>query len=134
MFVNPTVRAAFPSVVGGGVLTRANAVVGGTFSTSLMAGPALGGLLVAAVGVDIAFVLDSATYLVSAALLSRITLPRSRPDDGEEGFVGELRFGFAYLAGARAPGDGGRGLPDHTGHQRHGPGGGVLGQGNLRGG
>lgn len=102
-FFNPTVRAAFPSVVGGGDLTRANALIGGTFSASLLAGPALGGLLVAAVGVDVAFVLDSATYLVSAALLTRIRLPRPRSDEDEEGFVGELRSGFAYLAGARVP-------------------------------
>src|SRR5919107_4485952 len=40
-FFNPTVRAAFPSVVGGGDLTRANALIGGTFSVSIMAGPAL---------------------------------------------------------------------------------------------
>src|SRR5919107_4354221 len=40
-FFNPTVRAAFPSVVGRGDLTRANALIGGTFSTSIMAGPAL---------------------------------------------------------------------------------------------
>ena len=35
-----------------------------------MVGPALGGLLVATVGVDVAFVVDAATYLVSAVLLS----------------------------------------------------------------
>src|SRR5215204_7702298 len=52
---NPTVRAAFPSVVGGGDLTRANALISGTFSTSIMVGPALGGLLVASIGVDAAF-------------------------------------------------------------------------------
>src|SRR3712207_4040189 len=31
---NPTIRAAFPSVVGGGDLTRANALISGTFSVS----------------------------------------------------------------------------------------------------
>src|SRR5215204_3230451 len=49
---NPTVRAAFPSVVGRGDLTRANALISGTFSVSETAGPALGGLLVATVGID----------------------------------------------------------------------------------
>jgi MFS family permease len=99
---DPTVRAAFPSVVGRGDLTRANALIGGTFSASIMIGPALGGLLVAAVGVEAAFALDAATYLVSAALLSRIPLPR--PGTGEdEGFVRELQAGLSYLAGARVP-------------------------------
>jgi MFS family permease len=99
---DPTVRAAFPSVVGRGDLTRANALIGGTFSASIMIGPALGGLLVAAVGVEAAFALDAATYLVSAALLSRIQLPG--PGTGEdEGFVRELQAGLSYLAGARVP-------------------------------
>jgi MFS family permease len=100
---NPTVRAAFPSVVGGADLTRANALVGGTFSVSETAGPALGGLLVATVGVDAAFVLDSATYLVSAALLSLIPLTRPQREEEEAGFGEDLRSGFSYLARSRVP-------------------------------
>ncbi len=99
---NPTVRAAFPSVVGEGDLTRANSLISATFSISITVGPALGGLLVATVGVDTAFVLDAVTYLISAAFLSRIALPRSQREDGE-GFGQELRAGLGYLAGARVP-------------------------------
>jgi MFS family permease len=100
---NPTVRAAFPSVVGGGDLTRANALISGTFSVSETAGPALGGLLVATAGVDAAFVLDAVTYLVSAALLS--LTPLTRPQREEEGasFGEDLKAGFTYLVGARVP-------------------------------
>lgn len=99
---NPTVRAAFPSVVGAGDLTRANALIGGTFSVSETAGPALGGLLVATVGLEAAFVLDAVTYLISAAMLSLIRLPR--PERGEDaGFGEDLRAGFAYLASSRVP-------------------------------
>jgi MFS family permease len=99
---NPTIRAVFPSVVGRGDLTRANALISGTFSVSETVGPALGGLLVATVGVDVAFVLDSATYLVSAAFLFRI--PLSRPQrDTPSNFTQELKDGFTYLAGARMP-------------------------------
>ncbi len=101
-FFNPTVRAAFPSVVGEGDLARANALISGTFSVSVMAGPALGGLLVATVGVGAAFALDAATYLISAALLSRISLPPPERERGES-FAGELRAGLGYLAGARVP-------------------------------
>ncbi|MBA2534114.1 MAG: MFS transporter, partial [Rubrobacter sp.] len=100
---NPTIRAAFPSVVGGGDLTRANALISGTFSVSETAGPALGGLLVATVGVDAAFVLDSATYLISAASLSLISLPRPQREEEGAGFGEDLRSGFSYLAGARVP-------------------------------
>jgi MFS family permease len=98
---NPTIRAGFPSVVGEGDLTRANSLIGGTFSASITVGPALGGLLVAAVGVSGAFLLDAATYLISAGLLSRIPLPRPRREEEEEGVFRELRSGFSYLAGAR---------------------------------
>jgi MFS family permease len=101
-FFNPTIRAAFPSVVGEGDLTRANALVNGTFSVSYAAGPALGGLLVSVTGVNAAFVLDAATYVISAAFLSRIPLPRPQADD-DAGFLEELRAGLSYLAGSRVP-------------------------------
>lgn len=99
---NPTVRAAFPGVVGDGDLTRANAIISGTFSFSMMAGPALGGVLVASVGVEAAFLIDAGTYLVSAAFLAGIPLPAPQRED-EEGFFPELRAGFGYLANARVP-------------------------------
>src|ERR671910_357971 len=103
-FFNPTIRAAFPSVVGRGELTRANALISGTFSTSIMVGPALGGLLVASIGVDAAFMVDAVTYLVSAVLLSTVPLPHPRRESEEEaGFVRELRSGFGYLLGTRVP-------------------------------
>jgi len=100
---NPTVRAAFPSVVGGGDLTRANALIGGTFSVSETVGPALGGLLVATTGVEAAFVLDAATYLISAALLSLVPMSRPRREEEDAGFGEDLRSGFAYLASSRVP-------------------------------
>jgi MFS family permease len=101
-FFNPTIRAAFPSVVGEGDLTRANALISGTYSVSIMAGPALGGMLVASSGVNAAFLLDAVTYLVSAAFLSRIPLPRPRVES-REGFVKELQTSLSYLAAARVP-------------------------------
>lgn len=101
-FFNPTIRAAFPSVVGSGDLTRANALVSSTFSLSETVGPALGGLLVATVGVNAAFVLDSVTYLISAAFLSRIPIPRPQREE-EISFGQELKAGFGYLATSRVP-------------------------------
>jgi MFS family permease len=100
---NPTIRAAFPSVVGGGDLIRANAIISGTFSVSETAGPALGGLLVATVGVDAAFMLDAVTYLVSAAMLAITPLARPQRDEVGAGFGEDLKAGFTYLAGARVP-------------------------------
>jgi MFS family permease len=103
-FFNPTVRAAFPSVVGGGDLTRANALISGAFSASIMVGPALGGLLVASFGVSAAFFLDATTYLLSAAFLSTIPLPHPHPQSEDiEGFGRQVKAGIGYLAGARIP-------------------------------
>jgi MFS family permease len=99
---NPTIRAAFPSVVASRDLTRANALIGGTFSVSETIGPALGGVLVATVGVEVAFAFDSATYLVSATFLSRIPFPRPQSEE-HAAFSQELKSGFAYLATARVP-------------------------------
>lgn len=101
-FFNPTIRAAFPSVVGSGDLTRANAFISGTFSVSIAAGPAIGGLLVATVGLNAAFLLDAVTYLVSAAFLALISF--SRPEEtGDADFAQELKAGFGYLGRARVP-------------------------------
>jgi MFS family permease len=100
---NPTVRAAFPGVVGTGDLTRANAIISGTFSFSVTVGPALGGVLVATVGVELAFLLDALTFLASAVLLSTLRLPAPGRNAGDESFFVELRAGFGYLASARVP-------------------------------
>lgn len=99
---NPTIRAAFPSVVGDGDLARANALISATFSVSIAVGPALGGLLVATVGLEVAFLLDAATYVVSAAFLYRIPLPRPRIEE-TNGLIRELGSGLKYLSGARIP-------------------------------
>ncbi|MGI8650204.1 MAG: MFS transporter [Rubrobacter sp.] len=100
---NPTIRSAFPGVVGAGDITRANALVSGSFSLSVAVGPALGGLLIAFVGVQVAFVIDALTFLVSAAFLAFVAMPAEREQEEEEGFLTELRAGLSYLGGARLP-------------------------------
>jgi predicted MFS family arabinose efflux permease len=120
---NLAIQASFPSVVGEGDLTRANALIGGTFSVSETAGPALGGLLVATVGVEAAFVIDAATCLISAALLSLIPLPRPQEGGRRRWFRGRLVVGVR-LPGplARAPRHSPRGLPHRADDQHHDPG------------
>jgi MFS family permease len=59
-------------------------------------------LLVASSGVSAAFLLDAVTYLVSAAFLSRIPLPRPQGSENAA-LVRELRSGFGYLLRARLP-------------------------------
>jgi predicted MFS family arabinose efflux permease len=67
-----------------------------------MVGPALGGVLVASVGVEAAFAFDAVTFLLSATLLSRIPLPPPQRDE-EGSFARGLREGLSYLARSRVP-------------------------------
>jgi MFS family permease len=62
------------SVVSKAEFTRRNSFTSGTFSVTQMAGPSLGGVLVRLVGAASAVMFDVASYVVSAAVLSR--LPR----------------------------------------------------------
>jgi len=72
-----------------------------------VAGPALGGLLVGFASPRVSFGVDAATFLVSAAILTRLKIdePKRLEEEVEEagaGFWFELREGIAYIAGRRA--------------------------------
>jgi MFS family permease len=64
-------------------------------------GPVLGGILVATAGPRAAFVVDSATFLVSALLLAQLprlqAAPRTQTDESEPSFWTELREGIGYI-------------------------------------
>lgn len=106
-FYDPTLRASVPSVVGRENLVRANSLLSGTFSASIMLGPVIGGVLVGTLGVGGAFLFDAATFLVSAALLAQVPLPRSREDadrtQDEGNLWRNLKIGFGFLSGALVP-------------------------------
>jgi predicted MFS family arabinose efflux permease len=69
---DPALSAATPNVVDPPDLPAANALNGSLWGTMLAVGAALGGVISAAFGADTAFVVDSASFLVSAALLASI--------------------------------------------------------------
>ncbi|MFO1538858.1 MAG: MFS transporter [Chloroflexota bacterium] len=92
-FFDPAVGAALPNLVAPGDLGRALALGGAAWGTMLAIGAAGGGLIVAAFGRDLAFLVNAGSFLVSAVLLFGIRIP----------FPG--RHGPASAAGrARAPG------------------------------
>jgi MFS family permease len=72
----PASAAAMPNLVGPGDVPRANALVAATSSAAYLAGPLLGGVVLSA-GVSSAtlFVIDAATFLVSALLIATIRKP-----------------------------------------------------------
>ena len=77
-FFEPAKTAAIPSVVEDRELVAANAISSVTWSAMLTMGAAIGGIMTSAFGTDVAFVLDAATYLLSAALIASIRVPKRK--------------------------------------------------------
>ncbi len=75
-FFEPARTAVVPSIVERRELVAANTVSSATWSVMLTLGAAIGGLITGWFGTDAAFVLDSLTYLGSAALIAGIKFPR----------------------------------------------------------
>ncbi|HET7356504.1 MAG TPA: MFS transporter [Nocardioidaceae bacterium] len=91
--------AAMPRLVPRQFLQRAHARTDGTDAAASTAGPALGGLLVSALGAPLAVVVDAATYVYSALTVGRIQLveppPRRRRTGGTLG--GEILHGLRWI-------------------------------------
>jgi MFS family permease len=79
-FFEPARSAALPSVVRRGPdLVAANSLSSVTWSAMLTLGAAVGGPVTGWFGTDAAFIIDSATYVVSALLVWSFRLPRRPP-------------------------------------------------------
>lgn len=78
-FFEPARTAAIPSVVAPQEIVAANAISSVTWSAMLTLGAAVGGVVTGWIGTDAAFVIDSLTYLVSAALIVKLKLPKRAP-------------------------------------------------------
>jgi len=77
-FFEPAKTAAIPSIVSERELVAANAISSVTWSVMLTLGAAIGGLITGLLGTDVAFVLDSLTYFLSAALIASMKLPKRK--------------------------------------------------------
>lgn len=78
MFI-PASSAIVPALVPRDELQSGNALISGTTQLSQLAGPALGGLLVAVIGPADGFAIDAATFAVSALTLAGIRRDARRP-------------------------------------------------------
>jgi MFS family permease len=76
-YFEPASQAALPNIVKPEELGPANVLMGSTWGTMLAAGAAIGGLVTATLGRDVSFVVDSASFLVSAIVLWRMRTPFS---------------------------------------------------------
>lgn len=95
-FFQPAMTGLMPQVVGPGRLQAANALRSLTYSSGLLAGPALAGVLVAGFGPGTALLFDAATFAVSVACL----LPL-RPRRVERDVEPEARMLAALKGGLR---------------------------------
>jgi MFS family permease len=96
----PSLQASLPNLVPKEQIVAANALVSSTFHVAVMVGPVVGGLLVARLGVGPAFGVNALSFVVSAVLLARVTLPPppAATDGPTPGPAGALVEGFRYMA------------------------------------
>jgi MFS family permease len=99
---DPASSAAFPNLVASEDLGPANALFGSLWGTMLALGAAVGGIVAATLGRDTAFVVDAASFVVSAMLLARIHGPFSRERDGGEEHQSVVRATVETVRYARA--------------------------------
>ncbi len=87
-FFEPAKTAAIPSIVEDRELVAANAISSVTWSAMLTLGAAIGGLITGWFGTDVAFILDAASYLLSAALIASIRVQKRRKRERQKLTVG----------------------------------------------
>jgi predicted MFS family arabinose efflux permease len=89
-FFEPAKTAAIPSIVEDRELVAANAITSVTWSVMLTLGAAIGGLITGWFGTNVAFILDAATYLLSAALIAAIRVPKRKKRERQKLALGRL--------------------------------------------
>jgi Transmembrane secretion effector len=101
-FFLPASTALLPELLATDLLLPANALsTSSRVLAAQFAGPALGGLLIAAAGTAAAFAVDAASFLVSVATLAMLrTRPEPRPaSERTTGMLQEVGEGLAYARG-----------------------------------
>ena len=98
-FSIPAYNGLLPRTVPPAEVQDAQALSGLTFNFAELTGPALATALVLGLGAGWAFLLDAATFVVSALLLARVRVRATAPEPGERGTVlAELAEGFREVS------------------------------------
>ncbi len=97
VFYGPAYQALLPVVVPGHVLGRANALSWSAVQSSHVLGAAIGGAAVAVAGPHSAFVLNAATFLISALLLLRVPEPPATEATARPRLRTDVRQGVAFI-------------------------------------
>lgn len=92
----PTRQAFVVDMVGREDLHNAIALNSSMFNSARIIGPALAGMLVAAIGEGWCFLANGLTYLAVIAALAAMRLPPSPPTRGDGAMAGRVREGLTY--------------------------------------
>jgi len=99
---SPTRAAAIPRLVPKDRISSAIALNQVGFQVNDVAGPALGGVLIAVAGLKWAYAIDAVTFLAAIwALLLMRPMPPEEHDGPRPSVLRSIREGFAYLRGRR---------------------------------
>lgn len=95
-FDGPARQTFLAELVGEEALPNAVALNSASFNAARLVGPALAGVLIAAVGTGMVFLINAASYVAVLAVLLRLQTTVARPPDISSG-AGRLVAGFRYL-------------------------------------
>jgi predicted MFS family arabinose efflux permease len=89
----PAKQAVLPRIVSANAYSAANAMGGASWAGMLTIGAAIGGTVTALLGIDASFVIDAATFGVSAAFFYRLP-PQKPPTDASDNtnFLAALQY------------------------------------------
>ena len=97
----PAENAAMPNITKPNELLTANALNSATWSASLAIGSALGGFVVAAHGVEIAFIIDVIAFVIAGLAISTMNIPQTIKVEKEGTFMassmGQLKDGMSII-------------------------------------
>ena len=113
-FFYPAQTSIVPELVESDQLQRANGIVQGTAQASVLIGPVLAGVVIAALGstgtdasaagltgIAVALLVDAATFLISLVTLWFIR-PRAHVERPPSSMLDDIRAGFSYVLGSPA--------------------------------
>lgn len=107
VFFNPTVQAVMPTIVDRESLLAANSVAWTTGRMVQIMASAIAGGLIALIGSTPAFALNALTFMFSAFMITRLTVPAhagqiaATNKRGLAGWVGDVQHGLRYVRGDR---------------------------------
>ena len=103
-FEQPARQVLINDVVGGDLLLNAVALNSAALNLSRSVGPALSGLLIQAVGVDMSYYLQAALFVMATVWTIQIKVPESsreimkrRRRESAQSLLGSTREGYAYI-------------------------------------